>query len=172
MEREIKHSNGTRDKTVSSKGVQDYETPLDLIACVVREFRCIIFDLAASETNHKHPLYFSPSDDSLSKEWAEVYAKLGPSNYGFFWLNPPFKTVRPWMEKCRDEAARGCRILSLTKASIGSRWYREVVAPNAASYILGSRVTFVGETQGFTQDLMISEWGTGKTGIGYWDWKK
>lgn len=172
MGRDVNHSGGTRDKTVSSKGVQDYATPLDLMACVERNFGNIVFDLAANDGNKKHHLYFSPSDDSLSKQWAEVYEKIRGANYGFFWLNPPFKTVRPWMEKCRDESARGCRILSLTKASIGSRWYREVVAPNAASYILGSRVTFIGESQGFTQDLMITEWGTGKTGLGWWDWKK
>lgn len=171
--REKNHSGGTRDKTVSSKGVQDYATPPELMQAIERDFAKIAFDLAATAENTKAPFWIEKDfrgSGSLKVDWLADY-NYHKSN-GVLWLNPPFKTVRPWMEKCRDEAARGARILSLTKASIGARWYREVVAPNAASYILGSRVTFVGEAQGFTQDLMITEWGTGKTGLGYWDWKK
>ena len=170
--RDISHKGGTRDKTVSSKGVQDYATPTELILAVQRDLKKIAFDLAATSLNAVAPFWISKENggDSLKADWLADY-NYHKSN-GVLWLNPPFKTVRPWMEKCRDEAARGCVILSLTKASIGSRWYREVVAPNAASYILGSRVTFVGEKQGFTQDLMLTEWGTGKTGLGWWDWKR
>jgi len=164
------HSGGTTDKTVSSKAVQNYETPDYLIKIIEDHFGHIGFDLAADAENTKcSDMWFGVEDDSLAQDWFKVWRE---SRFEFLWLNPPFKTVRPWMEKCRDESKKGARILSLTKASIGSAWYREVVAPNAASYILTSRVTFVGCTTCFTQDLMISEWGTGKTGLGFWDWKR
>ena len=171
--RERRHKGGTKAKTVSSEGVQDYGTPPELIQAVERDFSKIAFDLAATSQNTVAPFWIEKDfrgADSLSADWLADY-DYHKSN-GVLWLNPPFSGVRPWMEKCRDESARGARILSLTKSSLDSNWYQEVVAPNAASWILKSRVKFVGCDTVFTQALMLTEWGTGKRGLGFWDWKR
>lgn len=165
---------GTKDKTVSSVGKQDYGTPPELVQAVERDFGVIIFDLAASKSNCIIEYHFDSSSNSLIQDWFVAHSghtqRYGDSQ--FLWLNPPFERVRPWMEKCRDEAAKGARILSLTKASLDSNWYQDVVAPNAASWILKDRVKFVGCPNVFTQALMLTEWGTGKRGLGFWDWKR
>lgn len=168
----IRVRRGTKDKTVSSVGKQDYGTPRDLLIAAARDFSPIAFDLAANKGNAVTMFYISKDEgsDSLKADWMADYRKHGHN--GVLWLNPPFKRVRPWMEKCRDEAAKGARILSLTKASIDSNWYQDVVAPNAASWILKDRVKFVGCPHVFTQALMLTEWGTGKRGLGFWDWKR
>lgn len=163
---------GTKDKTVSSVGKQDYGTPWDLISAMVRDFGVIRLDLAATEENSRCSAFISPEEDALSVDWVERLQLMAKSNTDFAYLNPPFERVRPWMEKCRDEAAKGARILSLTKASLDSNWYQDVVAPNAASWILKDRVKFVGCPHVFTQALMLTEWGTGKRGLGFWDWKR
>lgn len=163
---------GTKDKLVSSTSKQDYGTPPELVQAIERDFSKIAFDLAATAQNTVAPFFISKdaSNDSILADWLADY------NYhkrnGVLWLNPPFEKVRPWMEKCRDESAKGARILSLTKASLDANWYQDVVAPNAASWILKDRVKFVGCDYVFTQALMLSEWGTGKRGLGFWDWKR
>jgi phage N-6-adenine-methyltransferase len=159
-------------KTVSSEGRQDYETPPELIKAVERDFGSLSFDLAADMLNAICEEYFIKEQDSLSQDWLKAFKDHDRHGLGFLWLNPPYAQVKPWMEKCRDESAKGARILTLTLAAIDTSWYRKIVAPNAASYILTDRVTFVGEKYAFTKPLMLSEWGTGKTGLGYWDWKR
>lgn len=170
--RERRTKGGTKSKTVSSESVQDYETPQNLIDAVICDFANIVFDLAASKGNAKKANFFSIEDDALKQDWVDALRIHQFSFTDSLWLNPPFANVRPWMEKCRDEAARGARILSLTKSSLDANWYQEVVAPNAASWILKSRVKFVGCDTVFTQALMLTEWGTGKRGLGFWDWKR
>jgi phage N-6-adenine-methyltransferase len=165
----MSHKKGTQDKTVSSEGKQDYATPMELMAAVVRDFGDVYLDLAASQQNTKCMEFFSEEDNSLLQPWAD----LKSTSREFMWLNPPFKRVTPWMEKCRIEAAKGARILTLTKASAGANWFREILLPNAAVFILQSRVQFIGMDHVFTQDLAIAEWGTGKRGwMGYWDWER
>jgi hypothetical protein len=144
-----------------------------LIEAVERDYGSICFDLAASHGNSKAGgCFLSEEQNSLEEDWVDWFGDFSRIPNSFLWLNPPFKNVKPWMEKCRDESAKGARILTLTLAAIDTAWYRKIVAPHAASYILTSRVKFVGQKDLFTKPLMLSEWGTGKTGLGYWDWKR
>jgi phage N-6-adenine-methyltransferase len=173
MNHRIKSLRSGSSKTMSSEGRQDYETPQELIEAVERDFGCIVFDLAASILNRKDHNFFGEGHNSLVQNWVSCFNKHKDDyDANFLWLNPPYKNVKPWMEKCRDESAKGAKILTLTLAAIDTSWYRKIVAPNAASYILTDRVTFVGEKYSFTKPLMLTEWGTGKTGLGYWDWKR
>lgn len=143
---------------------QDFETPPDLIKVVEQRFGKIGFDLAADKYNTKAKRFFSPEDDSLSKVWSMAGDVSLPK-----WLNPPFARIAPWAKKC-SERQMG-RILLLTPASVGSNWYRDYVHRRARVYFLNGRITFVGESQGYPKDCMLSVFGM-KPGFEIWTWKE
>jgi phage N-6-adenine-methyltransferase len=145
---------------------QDYETPPDFVAAVVRMFGPLSVDLACLPPTAKASDYLTPDDDSLSVSWAEHYR-------GNCWLNPPFSHIPPWAKKCAKEIKKmgpHDRILFLTPASIGANWFWDHVAPNALVLPLSPRLIFVGEVHHYPKDLMLSVFGE-KPGIERWKWK-
>lgn len=159
---------------ISSAGVQDYVTPLALIEEITRRFGVsFVLDLAASNDNHRCTFWITQDDDSLGQDWKVCleecigWAGIEPCA----WLNPPFRGVEPWMEKCKVEASRGVKIISLTLASLGTGWYRNHVEGEAMSFILRERVVFEGQKDPFPKDLMVTLWGMGMTGLGFWSRK-
>lgn len=153
--------------TSKSTGKQDYVTPHDFIARVCARWKCE-FDLAASRDNHRFPAFFDKDDDALFQNWGNL--GLGQK---FFWLNPPFKDCGKFMEKCVHEMkTNNCKIVTLTLANRATKWYREIVRPNALSLILVERITFEGQEHSYPKELMINIFDNGITGEGYWEWKK
>ncbi len=142
---------------------QDWETPPELIRAVERRFGEIGFDLAAGPTNAKGPAgkYFDQGVDSLSQEWPTRIV---------CWLNPPFGNTAKWVEKCAAEAARGCRILILLPAAVGSNWFEQHIHRKAFVLVLNGRVTFVGAEGPYPKDLMLCAYGWG-VGFDVWDWR-
>lgn len=148
------------------KSKQDVETPPEFIAAVEKRFGKIVFDLAASAENTKHPDFFSKEQDSLKQEWH----KIAP-HAGWLWLNPEFDDITVWATKCAAEMELGARIIILTPASVGANWYRDWVRPSAHSVFLGNRIQFVGSDHGYPKDLMCSIYMSGVTGDSFWKWK-
>ena len=104
--------------------------------------------------------------DSLGIDWAARHPR------GNLWLNPPFARVASWMAKCHHESKRRQGlILSLTLASVGSRWFIDHVHGHALVMPLCPRVTFVGEPAPFNRDLMLCAWGEGLVGFVPWVWR-
>ena len=159
----------TKDNTVSSKGKQDYSTPKNFMEYINQMFPCT-FDLAADGRNYKCPNYFDKKEDSLIQDWHDMYIMHEFNSKGhaqYFWLNPPYTHVAPWMEKCAKSSQQGTRIVTLTLASRGTKWYHEWVRPYALSLVLTRRLTFKGEKISFTKELMLNIYGTGIIGEGY-----
>ena len=159
------------DVHVTTESKQDYVTPRKLIGIIAHLFGVSFeIDLAADVENARCDRFFSKEDNSLSKCWEpELQGGVG-------WLNPPFRGIDPWMGKCKKESEnnvnqQGARIISLTLASLGTRWYQDHVEGNALSLILRDRVTFEGQKDPFPKELMISLWGFGMSGLGFWRWK-
>lgn len=147
---------------------QDHETPADFLAAVVARFGPLHVDLACRRDNAKAPLYLTEEIDSLSVGWARMF----PGRT--MWLNPPFNRIAPWAEKCACEAIElartGGRILMLTPASVGSEWFTEHVHDRARVHPLSPRLTFVGQTQPFPKDCILSVYGE-LPGFLPWRWK-
>lgn len=160
-------ANGAQLTTTDSK--QDYGTPPELLAAVQGRFGRITVDLAAHVGNAVCPTFFAPPDrpegaaaiDSLAQDWSKLE--------GLLWLNPPFSGVRPWVEKCVMESARGARIALLTAASVGSNWFRDCCAQHAQVLFLNRRIRFVGADQVFPKDCMISIFGIDDRRPRVWD---
>ena len=127
------------------KSKQDYETPPEFIAAVVKRFGPLAWDLAATEANAKAPAWYGIEQDSLKMPWWELE--------GNKWLNPPFDDITPWAQRC-SLALHNRRkwrmspeplIMLLTPASIGSNWFRDWVFGRALVLALNGRLSFDGK---------------------------
>ncbi len=145
---------------------QDYGTPRVFLDPVEHRFGPISWDLAAHERNHVCDLWIGEEQNSLSVNWARDLA-------GVLWLNPPFDQIPAFARKCKLEASRGARVLLLTPASVGANWFWESVSPDEDALVLAlsPRITFVGETNPYPKDLILSAYGFGSKGFHRWRWK-
>ncbi len=129
-------------------------------------------DLAADHKNKKAHYYIGEQTNSLEVFWLDhlnaLCNGLDTRSNVACWLNPPFKGVGPWMEKCALESGRGLKIITLTLAALGTQWYQKYVEPNAQSFILRDRITFDGCDAPFNKECMISLWGFDMKGLSFW----
>jgi phage N-6-adenine-methyltransferase len=121
---------------------QDYRTPREFLDACEGRFGEINFDLAATKQNAVVPDYFSRRDNALVQDW--------PCNTcDLCWLNPEFSDIAPWAERCDQQCEmRGCRILLLVPASVGSEWFFHHVHKKALVLPLRQRIVFVGHKLG------------------------
>jgi phage N-6-adenine-methyltransferase len=165
-----------KNTTVSTDSIQDRATPQILVDQIAKQFGVeFILDLAASEENKKAANFISKFQNSLQSNWKARLEECDVDDVipnRCAWLNPEFAQVTPWMEKCKIESAKGCKIISLTLSSLGSNWYRDHVEGRALSLILRDRVTFDGCKDPFPKELALSLWGFGFSGLGFWSWKE
>lgn len=147
---------------------QDYETPRDFLDAVEARWGALDVDLACTLANAKAPMAIAEENvDSLTVPWAAGYRDRN------LWLNPPFKLIDPWAEKCALEGpkmGRG-RIFMLTPASIGTNWFHEHVRGKAMVLGISPRLTFVGASDPYPKDLMLSIFAPGMVGFDSWRWK-
>ena len=84
---------------------QNIQTPVEFVRAVEE---CLgikfSYDMAGTEDNKKAPNVFTEEQNSLQIGWPKD---------GWCWLNPPFKNVGKWAEKCLEQKIRGCRIVSI-----------------------------------------------------------
>lgn len=125
----------------------------------------MVWDLAASEANAKADAWYDEEMNALARPWHQINAPMG-----MLWLNPPFDDIAPWAEKCAAECGQpGCApILLLTPASVGTNWFRDFVFRHALVFALNGRIKFVGSSDPYPKDLMLSVYGLGVTGFNIW----
>lgn len=143
---------------------QDYQTDPRFIEAVKRRFGHIDFDLAASPTNMQAPRYFSSNENALEMDWTLLE--------GLLWLNPPFDAVPDWAAKCAETMERPHRCTSiafLTPASVSTNWFADYVRDRALVLAVRPRLVFVGETQPYPRDMMLSIYGE-RPGFDVWRW--
>jgi hypothetical protein len=181
---------------------QDYRTPANLMEAVYKRFGTIVFDLAAVAENAQHERYFAPDKlieisgkgkdkkviehphfdpqayghDAFKHSWADLSRKLRapvPDSYaGLLWLNCEFSDIATWSKRCKQEGRQGANILLLTPAAVGSNWFRDNIAGEAAVYILNGRPSFIEGGPGYNKDCMISWFGPySARGMHLWQWK-
>lgn len=139
---------------------QDYLTPDEFLHAVEGRFGKLRFDLAANDGQEVFSLpHFTQAQDALRQRW--------PLNK-LCWLNPPFKVLEPWIEKCAEFGQRGGRVIVLLPASIGTEWFRNSYRETLVVGI-GPRLTFKGCPTTYPKDLMLMIWGL-ECGFESWRW--
>lgn len=93
------------------------------------------FDLAADEHNAKCKRFFTEEDDSLQQNWHDYSS----SNY----LNPPYSSIKPWVEKAWLEAQKGATVVLLIPCDNGESYWGDFVWGKASHVInIQGRVAF------------------------------
>jgi phage N-6-adenine-methyltransferase len=152
------------------KSFQSYATPLAFVETVEREIIGCDFalDLAATKDNTKAPRWLGPGSpiatDSLKADWAGTL----DGDWGF--LNPPYAHIRPWVEKCADEAKKGARFCLLVPASVGADWFARYVHRRSMVLALLPRLSFDGKAP-FPKDTVLCVYGQPGRGFDCWRWK-
>jgi phage N-6-adenine-methyltransferase len=99
-------------------------------------------DLAASPENALLPKFFTEADDALTQDWHEH------GDVGF--LNPPFKTVLPWVEKAIAEAEKGFRTYMLVNAGVGTDWHN-LCSKQARIHTFNRRISYINPVTGLPE---------------------
>lgn len=166
---------------VSTKSIQDYITPPELVQFLERRFGVdLMLDLAASAENTRCKDFITQAEDESFPiggiDWGLRIQQVEldfhvPKGCMASWLNPPFKKAAPFMARAAQEGRAGNRIIALTLTSLATDWYQDWVEPNALILILKERVTFVGQPTAYPKELMVSLFGFGMRGLGRLSWK-
>ena len=75
----------------------EWGTPPELLEQIIHP-NWNMFDVCASDENHKFPDYWKKSDNCLRRPWPIDRT---------CWMNPPFSSAKSFFEKAAKEAARG-----------------------------------------------------------------
>lgn len=97
-------------------------------------------DFAADAANRKAETWWDERINSLSRAsgaWADA------CRGGWGWLNPPFKDISPWAEKCKLTRAAGGQVAFLVPAGVGANWFRDHVDGHALVLFLNGRLCFI-----------------------------
>ncbi len=131
------HTEAVQHSSVSP----DWRTPPALYATLDAEF-CFVLDAAATAQDKLCPHYFGPDHvnpklrNALDVDWAAFvrgcYDITGALSRSAIWINPPYSRklslpITPWLEKCWQEAQRGCTIVGVIPYSPQTEWWRTYV---------------------------------------------
>lgn len=104
----------------------DWRTPADIFDPLNTLFGFRL-DAAADATNAKCAHFLTEDDDALALAWFStcVVRDIDP----VVWVNPPYKDLRPWVEKAYQECLAGCTVVMLIPNSRDTRWYHDIIVP-------------------------------------------
>lgn len=80
--------------------------------------------------------YFTEQDNGLIQDW---------SMYGTAFVNFPYSGIYEWMKKCRDEAAKGCEIITLCFARTETKAWQHHVKNATGINLMNKRVKFLNQ---------------------------
>jgi len=110
---------------------QECYTPRWLFTGLDREFHFTL-DPCATQESATCPLFFTAEQDGLSHPWAPHAC----------FINPPWRTIGPWVEKARDEASLGATCVMLLPVRTDQAWWHDLVWGKAEVRWLRGRVSF------------------------------
>lgn len=121
---------------------QDYKTPADFMEAARRhlQINAFAFDFAADATNHQAAQWWSETQDAL-KQTPETWLAAAAGGWG--WLNPPFKDIAPWAQRCSQLQQLGGRVAFLVPAGVGANWFTRYVHGKALVLLLNGRLAFI-----------------------------
>jgi len=95
-----------------------WETPKKEYAYAVWNYDVTpVIDVCAAEENTRCEMYYTESDDALSKEWDED-----------FFMNPPYSQITKWLKYAHEQHTKhNVNALILTFGKIGVKWFHEFV---------------------------------------------
>src|ERR1035437_2704968 len=115
-----------------SSKTPEWETPQDTFDALNKEFQLNV-DVCANTKNHKLPMWFSPEEDGLSKDWDGSRC----------WMNPPYgREIGKWVAKAATGGA--AIVVALLPARTDTRWFHEYIHGKAEVRFIKGRLKFGG----------------------------
>lgn len=122
---------------------QDYETPNCIFQKLNDEFHFNL-DVCANEENKKCSAFFSEEENGLDKTWN-----------GMCWMNPPYVSMKQWIEKAYNETRKeNCTVVMIIPARTNTNWWHEYCMKGEVRFVKG-RPKFRGCKHGLPQPLAI-----------------
>jgi len=128
------------------------------------DLACTFENCIVTPINDEQRGFYFPEYNAFDVHWH--------ARDGWLYLNPPYKDIEPWARKCYEESKLGAKIVMLTPASTGTRWFQKWIYRKAMVKFLIGRPTFKGHDKPYPKDMMISIFDNFNRGFGLWDWKK
>lgn len=112
-----------------------WSTPWPVVHDLEREFGSFDLDPCCMEATAKAPVFYTPREDGLSREWR-----------GRVFMNPPYSKPVPWLEKAIAETTEGRAdlVVALIPVSTDTRWFHRLVKDHAELRFIQGRVRFIG----------------------------
>lgn len=126
----------------------DWETPDDLFKKVDDIFH-FTRDVCASKDNTKCDNFWTKENSCLNKRWE-----------GINWMNPPYKNMKPFIEKAYKERKNAITVC-LLPARTNTNWWHDYCMRGEIYFICG-RPKFKGCKYGLPQPLALIVFGRGK----------
>ena len=113
---------------------QDWATPEKLFDQLNAKYGPLELDVCATQSNRKCPTWLGQQTpdifvDGLTTIWSMCSVGFGNRQLvQKCWMNPPYgREIKAWVKKASDEAAKGCTVVCLLPARLGSRWMRDLI---------------------------------------------
>ena len=121
---------------LNGNGSIEWGTPIHIYDTINDYYKFNLDPCAANGDIAKCERFFTPAEDGLKQPWN-----------GRVFLNPPYgRHLKYWMQKAALELQVGNAqvVVALIPASIGTKWFHEIVYPHIASIIMvRHRISFV-----------------------------
>ena len=112
----------------------EWATPKDLF-CVLNDEHKFDLDVAASSSNHLCKEWFGLDHEDESRRDG-----LAADWYGHVWCNPPYgRVIKDWVLKASQHHDL---VVMLLPARTDTRWFHELVLPNAKVTFIKGRLKF------------------------------
>ena len=116
----------------------NYRTPADFKAQLAHEFHFMDFDPCP-----------------INQEGLRVYDGETKWPKGDLFINPPYSEPAPWITKAIEHAQRGNTVVMLLRGDTSTKWFHELVLPNAEIRFVKGRIRFNGEPAPFASIIAI-----------------
>ena len=90
-------------------------------------------DAAANEQNTKCEKFYDTETNGLFQKWS-----------GKVWLNPPWHSIDPWIDKAILSAEDGAEVTLLVPARTGTKWFGRVMKRAESVHFIRGRIGFTG----------------------------
>lgn len=113
-----------------------WQTPVELYNNLNQEFnfQC---DVAASDSNHLHEMYYDEQMNSLNLPWFDIN-----------WCNPPYSDITPWVDKAIEEHLKGKQTVMLIPADTSVGWFKKAWFTCTEVRLISGRISFINAATG------------------------
>ncbi|WP_018694223.1 phage N-6-adenine-methyltransferase [Algicola sagamiensis] len=99
-----------------------WETPPWLFVALDEIYGPFQLDAAASDKNKKCHRFLSEKDNALSIDWFALLDSDGHQDKKV-WVNPPYSNIQPWVDKAKEQQAKGVFTVMLVPDTASVGWW-------------------------------------------------